>query len=295
MNVASSAAKRTVLDILRLSTAYLASRDSGTSRLDAELLIADALGIQRLDLYLQFERPLAEGEVEQIRERVRRRGRGEPVAYILGRREFCGHTFCVSADVLIPRPDTETLVDAVVAEVERLGIRGPRIADLGTGSGCIACTLALAIPDSSVIAVDLSASALAIAAHNVEGLGLSSRVTLRPGAWAAPLSDDRVDVVVSNPPYVTTAELSLADVGVRDFEPSLALDGGPDGLRCYRELLAGIDRVMTPSGILALEVDVTRAAAVATLVQAALPSMATSIVEDLTGRPRVVVGRRRSG
>ena len=221
--------------------------------------MAHALGIARLDVYLQFDRPLDDGELGAIRELLRRRGRGEPVAHLTGRREFYGRSFRVSPDVLIPRPETESLVErALVAARERSGAL--RIADLGTGSGCVAISLACELPSATVIAVDLSAAALAVAAENAEALGVADRVLFVEGGWVDGLVAE-LDLVVSNPPYVTTAELDELprDVG---FEPRLALDGGPDGLEAYRLLLPAVAEFSRRVRWVGLEVDSRRAAAV---------------------------------
>ena len=274
-----------LIDVLRLSTTYLGDHGSTTARLDSELLCAQALGIRRLDLYLQFDRPLDERELGAIRELVRRRGKGEPVAYITGTREFYGRPFTVTSDVLIPRPDTETIVErALLALRERDGRRPARAADLGTGSGCIAITLAAEAPTTDVIATDISAAAIEVARANAERLEV--RATFVECSWADALDDD-FDLVVSNPPYVTTAELPGVDRDVRDFEPHRALLGGVDGLDAYRALLASLRAHVTATRLL-LEVDPTRAAAVSTLVEAAFPGSALTMVPDLTGRTRAI-------
>lgn len=247
--------------------------------------MAHALGIARLDVYLQYDRPLDDPELGAIRELLRRRGRGEPVAYLTGRREFHGRSFRVSPDVLIPRPETETLVErALVAARERNGAL--RIADLGTGSGCLAISLACELPAATVIAVDVTPAALAVAAGNAEALGVADRVLFVEGGWVDGLVAD-LDLVVSNPPYVTSAEMDELprDVG---FEPRLALDGGPDGLEAYRLLLPAVAEFSPRARWVGLEVDSRRAAAVAEIAGSLWPEAAVSIAADLAGRPRVV-------
>ena len=224
----------TLIDVVRLSTTYLGDHGSTSARLDSELLCAQALGLRRIDLYLQFDRPLDEHELSAIRELVRRRGKGEPVAYITGTREFYGRPFAVTRDVLVPRPDTETLVQRAVAFLRARTGAELRVADLGTGSGCIAITLAAEVPGMSVTATDVSAAALDVARANAERLEVPG--TFVESSWADAL-DGTFDLVVSNPPYVTTAELDAVDRDVRDFEPHGALLGGEDGLDAYRALL----------------------------------------------------------
>jgi release factor glutamine methyltransferase len=279
------AGARTLLEVVRLSTAYLNDHGSDSARLDAELLVAHALGIARLDVYLQYDRPLDDPELGAIRELLRRRGRGEPVAHLTGRREFHGRSFRVTPDVLIPRPETESLVErALLAARERSGPL--RIADLGTGSGCLAISLACELPAATVIAVDLSPAALAVAAGNAEALGVADRVLFVEGGWVDGLVAD-LDLVVSNPPYVTTAEMDelSRDVG---FEPRLALDGGPDGLDPYRLLLPAVAEFSPRAWWVGLEVDSRRATAVAGIAGALWPEAGVSITADLAGRPRVV-------
>jgi release factor glutamine methyltransferase len=273
-----------LIDVLRLSTTYLGEHGSSSARLDSELLCAQALGIRRLDLYLQFDRPLDEHELSAIRELIRRRGKGEPVAYITGTREFYGRPFTVTSDVLIPRPDTETIVERALLALRAVDGRPARVADLGTGSGCIAITLAAEVPDTDVVATDISAAALEVARANAERLDVNAAFIAC--SWADAL-DGHFDLIVSNPPYVTTSELAGVDRDVRDFEPHGALLGGVDGLDAYRALLASLRAHVTTSRLL-LEVDPRRSADVSAMVEATLPGMRVSTVADLTGRTRAI-------
>jgi release factor glutamine methyltransferase len=276
---------RTVLDVVRLSTTYLSEHGSDSARLDSELLVAHALGIERLGVYLQYDRPLADHELDTIRTLLRRRGRGEPIAHLTGRREFYGRSFRVTPAVLIPRPETETLVERALKVARELGGE-LRIADLGTGSGCLACTLAAELPGATVIASDLSAAALAVAAENAEALGVAGRVLFVEGGWAEGLVAG-LDLMVSNPPYVTSAEMAELPRDVT-FEPRLALDGGAEGLDAYRDLLPAVAERAAGVRWMGLEVDSRRADAVAELARGIWPEAAIVTVEDLTHRPRVV-------
>jgi release factor glutamine methyltransferase len=279
------------MEVVRLSTGYLDSHGSSSPRLDAELLAAQALKLRRIDVYLQFDRPLEEEQLGAIRELVRRRGDGEPVAHITGEREFHGRTFTVSPDVLIPRPETETLVGLAIAEALRRapGGEGLRIADVATGSGCIAVTLAAELPGAKVTATDVSEAALGIARANATRHGVADRVELVHGSWCAPLAERRFDIVVANPPYIPTHELAGLGRDVRDHEPALALDGGADGLDAYRALLPSIATVLAAGGWSALEIDTRAAERVSALAVEALgPGTVTDIHPDLTLRPRVV-------
>jgi release factor glutamine methyltransferase len=273
-----------LIEVLRLSTTYLGDHGSTSARLDSELLCAQALGLRRLDLYLQFDRPLDEQELSAIRELVRRRGKGEPVAYITGQREFYGRGYAVTPDVLVPRPETETLVERAIATLRDRTTEGARVADLGTGSGCIAITLAAELPGIDVIATDISAPALEVARSNAERLGVP--VTFAEGSWADGLSG-HFDLIVSNPPYVTTGELESVDRDVRDFEPHGALLGGDGGLDAYRSLLASLAGHLTTTRVM-LEVDPRRATEVAAMFTTAYPDATASEIPDLAGRIRVV-------
>ncbi len=280
---------RTLMEVVRLSTGYLASHGSGSARLDAELLAATALQIRRLDIYLQFDRPLDDAQLTAIRELVRRRGDGEPVAHITGEREFVGRQFIVSPDVLIPRPETETLVELARQRSKAHTREGLRIADVGTGSGCIAITLAADCPDAAVTATDVSPAALAVAEANLRRHQLTDRVELVVGPWCDQLRGRTFDIVVSNPPYIPSAEIEGLARDVREHEPVIALDGGADGLDAYRSLLPSMAAVLAPGGWAAVEIDIRAAAAVQALGREAFGDDARAVVhDDLTGRPRVV-------
>lgn len=244
----------TVQEVLTLSTAWLARHGSDTPRLDAELLTAHALGIKRVDLYLSLERPITNEERARLHHVLRRRGSGEPVAYIRGVREFYGIELLVARGVLIPRPETEVLVDEVLRLLAGLG-GAPLVADVGTGSGAIACAVAIRDPRVRVIATDISQVAVEIARKNCERLGLVGRVEVRhcdllDAVPRAPC----LDVVVSNPPYVAEGEVPLLDKSVRDFEPREALLAGPDGMAVTKRLLGEAVVRLVPGGSLVLEV-----------------------------------------
>jgi release factor glutamine methyltransferase len=261
-------------------------------RLEAELLLAGVLGIKRLDLYLQFDRPVTPEELERFRGFVRRRLRREPVQYILGESQFRGLRLRVDRRVLIPRPETEQLVSAVLAFVA--GRQGLAALDVGTGSGAIALSFAEEAADvfARIVGTDASPDALAVAIENAEALGLGGRVEFRAGAGWAPLSaGERFDVIVSNPPYVALGESAGLSPDVRDFEPHGALFAGPSGLEVLRELAAGAWSRLRPGGLLALEVGLDQAEAVAGMVSDAGFGDAR-IRHDLSGRDRIVLAVR---
>lgn len=259
------------------------SASSETPRLDAELLLAHALGWGRARLIAEGRQPLALGQLGGYRQLVARRAALEPVAYIVGHREFYGLDFAVDRRVLVPRPETELLVELALAFAGQTFERF-RIVDVGTGSGCIAVALAVHLPEARVVAVDISPAALQVARRNVERHGVAERVRLAEGDLLAPL-DEPVDLLVSNPPYTIVSEI---DEGVRRHEPGGALDGGPDGLAVYRRLLAQAPAKLRPGGSLLLEIGATQADAVTELARQHFPKASIRLYRDLAGLDRVV-------
>lgn len=285
---------RQVVELIRLAAGYLTQRGSPSARLDAELLLAHALGMSRLDLYVQFDRPVTSAETDRFRELIRRRGQGEPVAYLLGEREFRGRLFTVNPAVLIPRPETELLVEAVLSLWRDEGYRGGWVVDVGTGSGAIAVSLALEHPGCRVAAVDVSADALEVARANGARHGVADAIVFLHGDLLQPLEARGLaplEVIVSNPPYVAEEEWAHLDKTVRDYEPRLALDGGPDGLAVVRRLISESRRLLPEGGVLAMEVGAGQRAAVdEALAGAGFASRTWH--DDWAGHPRVVVARR---
>jgi len=281
--------------VVRLSTRFLVGHGSLQARLEAELLIAHSLGMRRLDLYLQHERTLREQELVPLRALLRRRAKGEPVAYLSGTREFYGRAFTVTPAVLIPRPETELVVERALRWMRERAAPGTAAGedlsalDLGTGSGCIAVSLALEAPGLRVLASDLCPGALAVAATNAGHHGVRGRVRLLAATWWAALAEAAAfDLIVTNPPYVTTAEMSALMPDVRDFEPRGALEGGADGLAAYREILDGAPRRLRPGGACLLEIDPRRSDAVTAMARDAWPHAQIDVHADLGGALRVV-------
>jgi release factor glutamine methyltransferase len=278
----------TVLEVIKKTTEFFAGKGIESPRLNAELLVGHALGLPRMQLYVQFERPLAELELEKIRPLVRRRSQHEPVQYIVGETEFHGLKLKVDRRALIPRPETEQLVERVVTAC----VKSPAtVLDLGTGSGAIALALARAFPVAVVTAVEASAPTLELARENAATTGLAERVCFVQSNWfdAVP-SDARFDVVVSNPPYLSQAETEATAVEVRNFEPLAALTAAEDGLADLRRIIESAPRFMPREGLLALETGIGHHAELLRLARAAGFTSVES-QRDLTGRDRFVLAR----
>lgn len=256
------------------------------ARLDAETLLTHTLGIARAILFAHPERSVAQADYRRVRAMFERRLAGEPLEYLIGRTAFHAIELDVEPGVLVPRDDTECLVDAVLA---RTPLRAAHVLDLGTGSGAIALALAHAQRDWRIIAVDRSKAACALAARNAQRLGLTAGVSVREGNWYAPVAGSIFDVVVSNPPYVAVDDPEL-DATVRRFEPEDALIAGADGLDAIRAILRDVP--LRPGGLLAIEHGHRQGEAVRMLYRAhELDEIET--VSDLEGRPRATLGRRR--
>jgi len=268
-------------------------------RLDAELLLAHALGLSRARLLAQFDRVLSPAELARYRQLIERRRAHEPVAYIVGHQEFYGLDFYVDRRVLIPRPETELLVEKAIELAGKVGDSGYGIgvssypitlADVGTGSGAIAVSLAVHLPQATIYALDSSAEALEVAARNVRHHGVEGRVHLLRGDLLSPLPEP-VDIVVANLPYVSETELAELPPEIRCYEPLSALDGGPNGLRHIRRLLAQAREYLSPHGAVILEIGATQGKAVAELARQHFPTAEIEIAKDYGGLDRVVIVR----
>ncbi len=276
---------RTPLELVRLAAGYLAEKGVSSPRLDAEVLLAHVLGVPRIRLYTEFDKPLEPAEVAAYREAVRRRARREPVAYITGEREFWSLRLRVDPRVLIPRPETEVLVETCLA---RMGAEGVLL-DLGTGSGAVALALLSERPGWRAVGVDVSAGALEVARGNARSLGLAERLDLRAGDLYGPVAGERFDLIVSNPPYVPSAELDRLEPEVSRYEPRGALDGGPDGLAVLRRIAGRARHHLEPGGFLAVEIGAGQGPAVRQLLEGA-GLAGVRVVPDHAGRDRVAVG-----
>jgi release factor glutamine methyltransferase len=281
----------TIVELLKWTAEYLGGKGFHNARLNGELLLAGTLGLRRLDLYLQHDRPLAPAELDDFRDRLRRRARREPLQYIDGTAAFRDLVLQVDRRVLIPRPETEVLVQEVLDWAR--GREGLRAVDVGTGSGCIALALATEGPFAEVVAVDASADALRVAQANLERVAPAVPVRLRLGDLLGDMAAERFDVVVSNPPYVGVEEAAGLDAEVREWEPEEALFAGEGGLDVLCRLVPQAAAVLREGGLLALEIGAGQGAAVARLIDETSGFGPARVVPDLAGRDRVVRAERR--
>lgn len=276
----------TIGRILKWTEQYFKEKGIESPRLDAEVLLSHILGRERIYLYVHFDEPLEPAELARYREAIKQRVQRVPVAYIIGEKEFMGLTFKVTADTLVPRPDTEILVQAAV---ERLRARGetPRFADIGTGSGAICLSVLHFLPKAQADTVDISPAARAVAEENAAALEVADRVTFHTGDLLAPLAGQCYDAILSNPPYIPDGDIAALAPEVRLKEPRTALAGGKDGLDFYRRLTADAPAHLKDGGFLAVEVGIHQAAPVAAL---AVPAFSrTEILKDYAGIERVVI------
>jgi len=282
----------TVLGMVRWCAGYLGEKGVERGRLDGEHLLAEVLGLSRLELYLQHDRPLAAEEIASFKPLLLRRGRREPLQYILGRTAFRELELKTDRRGLIPRPETETLVQEVLDWAKRKG-KGLTALDVGTGTGCIALSLALEGPFGSVAASDDSADALELARENAREADLEACIEFLHGGFYDPVAGRRFDAVVSNPPYVAESERDRLAPEILGWEPAQALFAGADGLDALRVLVTGAAGHLEPQGLLALEIGVDQAEQVADLVRATEAFGEPVVRNDLTGRPRIVLAERR--
>jgi len=278
----------TILKILRWTTDYFKSHGVDSPRIAAEALLAHVLELRRLDLYLRYDQPLLDGELRRFKETIRRRVQREPVAYITGRAEFWSLEITVSPAVLIPRPETECLVEAALA---LLPDGTPQsMFEPGTGSGVIAMALATEKPLLNIVASDASRDALEIAGTNIRDHGLGGRIQLRSGHWFEPLAAEPsfFDMIVSNPPYIPAGDIPRLQPEIARFEPRRALDGGPDGLAAFRHLFGAAHRHLKPGGYLLVEIGFDQGAAVGAMADSAGHYSDVTVHQDYSGLDRVV-------
>lgn len=275
----------TVLDIIKKTTDFLGGKGVENARLNAEHLIGHALGLKRMQLYLEFERPMKESELEEIRPLVRRRGQREPLQYIVGSTEFFGVELKIDRRALIPRPETEHLAAQIV---EKLSTPPRRILDLGTGSGALALSLGSHFTDARVVATDVSPDAVALASENKVALELTDRVEMLQSDWFAAIeADASFDLIVSNPPYLSVQETEETTTEVKDFEPHVALTPGVSGLESLEIIIGQARDYLAPGGLLAMETGISQREKLDVLLNEAGFDR-YEFVADLTERERFV-------
>jgi len=284
----------TVLSLLLWAAQYLEERSFDEARLTADLLLAHVLGLGRMDLYLQYDRPLTAQELASFKSAFRRRLQHEPLQYITGVSVFMGHSLKVTRDVLIPRPETEVVVEVCLDSLGRLGLSAPRVLDVGTGSGNIAIAIASRLPGAHVRAVDLSDAALEVARRNIQR-HVPERVEVVQGDLFGDLSGwGAFDLVVSNPPYVPAEEFQTLQPEIREFEPRLATTDEADGLRFLRRLCESSRELLVPGGTLCVEIAADQGEKARAVAEAAgLEQL--EILHDLARLPRVLRANRGGG
>ena len=288
----------TVRRILEWTTGFFTRKNVDPPRLSAELLLSHVLNVPRIKLYTDYERPLTEKDLSTFRELVRRATEQEPIAYLTGRAHFFNLEFEVTRDVLIPRPDTETLVENVLQFVRnQAGFESPRVLDLCSGSGCIAAAIAYHLKSAVVTATEISPKATELARRNVDRLGLKDRVLVEEGDLFEPLSRivdaQPFHLIVSNPPYIPTAQIEALDRSVREYEPIQALDGGLDGLVIHRRILTDAPGRLLPGGRVFLEIAFDQGELARQVAGEYDAFDDLRILKDFGGRDRVLSLRRK--
>lgn len=288
----------TIKRILDWTTGYLERKGDEHPRLSAEWLLCNATGLSRVELYINFDKPLSRDELDIMRDGVRRRGAGEPLQYVTGEMPFRHIVLRCEKGVLIPRPETETLVDAALEALDRRSNDAPLALEVGTGTGCIALSLASEHEGARVIATDLSPLAVRLATRNRDALNLAGVVDVVECDLASGVPEalmGRFDLLVSNPPYIPSAVLAHeVPAEVKDHEPGLALDGGADGLDVFRRILALAPQALAPGGTMCVELFEGNVHPAAELVRKEPGWVSVEVREDLTHRPRVLVAVREA-
>ncbi len=287
----------TILKLIRWTDERFRKEGLPTSRLDAEVLLAESLGMDRVGLYTHFDQPLQPEELARFKKLIQRRMAHEPLAYIIGKKEFWSLPFKVTPDVLIPRPETESLVGEalrVLADGERSD-RGWRILEIGTGSGAISIALAKEVPSASLVATDLSEKALALARENAFRNGFQGRIRFLHGDLFDPLKEENpFDLILSNPPYIPRNHFPSLAPEVRDFEPRMALEGGKDGLAFFRRALPRMGRYLLPGGWFIAEIGAGQDTDIRKMAAANPDLEAFTFIPDLAGIKRVFKARKRT-
>jgi release factor glutamine methyltransferase len=286
----------TILNLIRWTDERFRREGLNTPRLDAEVLLAETLGVDRVALYTHFDQPLHPEELARFKKLLQRRLQREPVAYIIGRREFWSLPFKVTPDVLIPRPETEILVAETLKILSAPAGTGQnfRILEIGTGSGAISIVLAKECPSASLVATDLSAKALAIAQENASHLGVGERIQFLQGDLFAPLEKEPVfELIITNPPYIAEVDFPSLPPEVLGFEPRLALDGGKDGLNFFRSVLPRVGEFLNPGGWFLAEIGAGQEGKIRQIAEGNPELVSCGFVPDLAGIKRVFKAQKK--
>jgi len=276
----------TIKKLVDWTTDYFKKYSIEWPHLEAEILLAHALNVPRIQLYVQFERVLKEDELKSFKALILRRSKREPIAYITGYQPFMSVNIKVTPAVLVPRPETEKLVEVALEEAKQL--KGPRVADIGVGSGAIAVCLAKFLPEARVFGTDLSKEAIEVAEENAQARGVADRCEFFVGDLFGPLEGHSFDIIVSNPPYIKTAEITKLQPEIKDFEPRSALDGGEDGLKFFKEIIAAAPPYLKTGGYLILEVGAGQDTEVSEMIKSSRKFEEPGSYKDLSGIKRVV-------
>ncbi len=285
-----------IIDIIQLSEQYLRKHHIDKPRFNAEYLLAHVLKKTRLDLYLQYDKPLSRAELDPLRDLLRERKNHKPLQYILGEAEFFSLPFYVDENVMIPRPETEILVEKVLKYVNKFfENRRVTIYDIGTGSGCIAVSLAYNISDCKIYASDIADNILNVAARNAEKNNVESKIIFLKGSYFQPFIENNIekaDIIVSNPPYVSQKDWEMLPEEVKSFEPKVALDGGSDGLQHTRKIVQHAKDCLNRNGFIFLEIGVNQKQNVIELFKSSGGYNILDVLKDYNGIDRVIVGQK---
>ena len=281
----------TTLDLVKWTAGYFRDHQVESARSEAEILLAHTLGVRRIDLYLNHDQPLCEDELKRFKALIKRRVDGEPVAYITGTREFWSLALAVNPSVLIPRPETECLVEAVLPFLDENAGSPKRVLEMGTGSGAIIIALAHEHPEHRYVAMDRSAAALPMARQNAREHKVDHRIDWFCGNWDAALVPDRetFDLIVSNPPYIRSGDMNGLQPEIRNHEPRVALDGSGDGLKWIRHIIESAHRYLRAGGLVALEMGYDQGLDIRSIARKAGQYEPVRIIKDYSGHDRVAV------
>lgn len=283
---------KTIQGAFQQASSFLKQKGIEDALFEAEWMLRELLKVDRAAFFLLWDKHLTEEQTDKYHTWVERRASHEPLQYIFGRADFYGRPFRVTTDVLIPRPETELLVEHVISKADKLyGDRPIRVVEVGTGSGCIAVTLQLERPDWSVTTIDISESALEIAKSNAKIHGIADKIAFLQGSFLDPVREDIVDIVVSNPPYIPSKVIDTLDQEVQRYEPHLALDGGEDGIYPYRQIISQIESMPSHGQqLIAFEIGDEQGEKVAHLVRHLPRSKNVEVLQDMNNRDRYVFG-----